>query len=82
MWGWAPRILRPMATHLLNVRAENMTFFPDMPQHFVEWLTQRGDATEAAGLFASLCATSHLRRLRARHVATDVQRGGRAPYPR
>lgn len=28
--------------HVLNVRASNMSAFPDQPGHFVEWLTQKG----------------------------------------
>src|SRR4051794_32635305 len=34
------------ADHLLNVRAANMSAFPDRPGHFVEWLAA---AAEAAG---------------------------------
>lgn len=34
--------------HLLNVRAGNMSAWPDRPGHFVEWLAERGDATAFA----------------------------------
>jgi len=36
--------------HLLNVRAANMSAFPDRPDHFVRWLAERGD-TQGAGDF-------------------------------
>ncbi len=29
--------------HLLNVRASNMSAFPDQPAHFMEWLTAQGN---------------------------------------
>jgi uncharacterized NAD(P)/FAD-binding protein YdhS len=31
-------------THLLNVRAANMSAFPDQPDHFLVWLAGEGDA--------------------------------------
>lgn len=34
--------------HLLNVRAGNMSAWPDRPGHFVEWLGERGDSTAFA----------------------------------
>ena len=34
--------------HLLNVRAGNMSAWPDRPGHFAEWLGERGDATAFA----------------------------------
>lgn len=34
--------------HLLNVRAGNMSAWPDRPGHFVEWLGEWGDATAFA----------------------------------
>ena len=45
--------------HLLNVRAGNMSAFPDQPDHFVEWLRRRAveaetsDAMPDAGSFVS-----------------------------
>lgn len=35
-------------SHLLNVRAGNMSAFPDRPDHFCEWLAARGLGCEAA----------------------------------
>lgn len=32
------------ADHVLNVRAANMSAFPDRPGHFVEWLASEGEA--------------------------------------
>jgi len=34
--------------HLLNVRASNMSAFPDQPDHFVNWLAAEGEETGAA----------------------------------
>jgi uncharacterized NAD(P)/FAD-binding protein YdhS len=36
------------AEHLLNVVARNMSAFPDLPSHFVEWLRNRADFAEFA----------------------------------
>ncbi|MFT3977006.1 MAG: FAD/NAD(P)-binding protein [Sphingomonas bacterium] len=38
--------------HVLNVRAANMSAFPDQPDHFVAWLRARGH-TQANGAFVS-----------------------------
>lgn len=40
-------------SHLLNVRAGNMSAFADQPLHFVEWLQQHPDQAGAAGSDAS-----------------------------
>ena len=45
------------AEHLLNVVARNMSAFPDMPSHFVDWLGSRSDfsnisASELREIFA------------------------------
>ena len=34
--------------HLLNVRAANMSAFPDRPAHFTDWLAREGPAEEGA----------------------------------
>jgi uncharacterized NAD(P)/FAD-binding protein YdhS len=38
--------------HLLNVRASNLSVFPDQPDHFVRWLEPRGAGAEAPTRFA------------------------------
>lgn len=35
--------------HLLNVRAANMSAFPDRPNHFLDWLREQPDGTVAGG---------------------------------
>lgn len=37
---------RAQADHVLNVRAANMSAFPDMPGHFVDWLERNGLGSE------------------------------------
>ena len=34
--------------HLLNVRAGNMSAFPEQPAHFIDWLARQGQAEEGA----------------------------------
>ncbi len=36
----------PRPEHLLNVVARNMSAFPDLPSHFVDWLRNRADFAE------------------------------------
>lgn len=38
--------------HLLNVRAGNMSAFPDQPGHFLDWLRSRNEIVDAAGFVA------------------------------
>lgn len=38
--------------HLLNVRAGNMSAFPDQPGHFLNWLRSRNETADAAGFVA------------------------------
>lgn len=58
--------------HLLNVRAANMSAFPDQPDHFEAWLAGRSQDchTTEAGLFSS-------RRLYGRYVTETFQQAGR-----
>ncbi|GBR01865.1 hydroxyacylglutathione hydrolase [Gluconacetobacter liquefaciens] len=39
-------------SHLLNVRAGNMSAFPDAPDHFLDWLRGEDDPSADAGVFA------------------------------
>ena len=43
----------PNPDHRLNVRAGNMSAWPDRPDHFVEWLKKTRSSEEARELFAS-----------------------------
>lgn len=38
--------------HLLNVRAGNMSAFPDRPAHFLDWLRSRNEPDDPAGFVA------------------------------
>lgn len=50
-------------SHLLNVRAGNMSAFPDDPSHFVRWLTERGVADAATSFAARVTYGEYLREL-------------------
>ena len=69
------------ASHLLNVRAANMSAFPDEPQHFVEWLRQRDDHAAPA---RSIPASGHAfvpRRLYGTYLADQLAIAERAAAP-
>jgi uncharacterized NAD(P)/FAD-binding protein YdhS len=46
--------------HVLNVRAENMSAFPDDPGHFLRWGEQRGLATTAGSFVPRLIYGAYL----------------------
>ena len=50
-------------SHLLNVRAGNMSAFPDDPGHFVRWLAARGVADAAGAFIPRLTYGAYLREL-------------------
>jgi uncharacterized NAD(P)/FAD-binding protein YdhS len=50
-------------SHLLNVRAGNMSAFPDEPDHFVRWLAARGVAEPAAAFVPRVIYGEYLREL-------------------
>ncbi len=61
----------PTATHLLNVRAANMSAFPDAPHDFADWLG--GQALGGPGSFASRrCYGDYLSELLGRTIREDV----------
>jgi len=47
--------------HLLNVRAANMSAFPDRPDHFVRWLGQRAEAARGADFVPRALYGTYLR---------------------
>lgn len=74
--------------HLLNVRAGNMSAFPDAPDHFVRWLRDGGHAADARTFVArplygaylrallETARTAHPDRLKVLHdEATDIAAG-------
>lgn len=50
-------------SHVLNVRAANMSAFPDDPGHFVRWLEARGMADAAAAFIPRVTYGEYLREL-------------------
>ncbi len=50
-------------SHVLNVRAANMSAFPDDPGHFVRWLEARGTADAASAFVPRLTYGAYLREL-------------------
>ncbi|WP_066794482.1 FAD/NAD(P)-binding protein [Sphingomonas soli] len=50
-------------SHVLNVRAANMSAFPDDPSHFVRWLESRGVADAATAFIPRVTYGEYLREL-------------------
>ncbi len=50
-------------SHVLNVRAGNMSAFPDQPGHFADWLAARGVADAANAFAARVTYGAYLREL-------------------
>ena len=66
------------AGHLLNVRAGNMSAFPDRPDHFIDWLRADGGRPEAdAAAFASRRTYGFYLQHLLRQAATTERSGGR-----
>lgn len=59
--------------HILNVRASNMSAFPDEPDHFVRWLAARGSAADGGSFVPRATYGTYLRELldTARAAAPD-----------
>lgn len=60
-------------SHVLNVRAANMSAFPDQPDHFVRWLDARGAKHAAAAFVPRIVYGEYLREMlaTARAAAPD-----------
>jgi len=60
-------------SHVLNVRASNMSAFPDEPDHFVRWLAANGVPDAATAFVPRITYGAYLRELldRALHAAGD-----------
>lgn len=69
--------------HLLNVRAANMSAFPDQPEHFSDWLAQSTfDGDEASGIRVTPGGTFAARGLYGRYLTDLLTRavtGGDGP---
>ncbi|WP_181017504.1 FAD/NAD(P)-binding protein [Methylobacterium sp. V23] len=59
--------------HLLNVRASNMSAYPDRPNHFVEWL-QASDLDQSAQMQSTTAGTFVSRQLYGRYISTLLAR--------
>ncbi|WP_375398539.1 FAD/NAD(P)-binding protein [uncultured Sphingomonas sp.] len=60
--------------HLLNVRASNMSAFPDDPDHFVRWLDEQGMGAAAQAFVPRLIYGDYLRSLLDRATADSPGR--------
>jgi uncharacterized NAD(P)/FAD-binding protein YdhS len=61
--------------HLLNVRAANMSAFPDRPAHFTDWLAQSGIGVEGPTFVTRACYGDYLQTMLRR--AAEASGGGR-----
>ena len=73
----------PNSAHVLNVRAYNMSAFPDDPRHFLRWLWARDDDRENGGAAGAVPPSGHAFVSRARYGAyiQDVLREAQAAAP-
>ncbi len=61
-------------SHTLNIRARDMSAFPDDPDHFVRWLEARGVADAADAFISRVTYGEYLRELLERTLATAGDR--------
>ncbi len=61
--------------HLLNVRASNMSAFPEQPEHFVKWLAAEGEETGAKAFVRRSRYGAYLQAMLAK--ATETSEAGR-----
>lgn len=64
----------PNPEHRLNVRAGNMSAFPDDPDHFVRWLSQRADSSADEGFVTRRIYGDYLQSLLRRAAGEGGQR--------